>query len=149
MEGRRGGLEGCQLPYHHCPIKVDRFWTKEIRWFKGNKEHLYFHPVCLCSNGQGTSCNKQKFMEDLQDAVNEISASDVMLLLGDLNARVGSANGSNDVWRGVRGTHGVGRCNEAGEKLLEFCSLNQLTIMNTWFEKKRHHLTTWKHPATK
>ena len=92
---------------------------------------------------------KQKFMEDLQDVVNEIPTSDVMLFLGDLNARVGSAIGSNDVWRGVRGRHGVGRCNEAGEKLLEFCSLNQLTIMNTWFEKKRHHLTTWKHPATK
>ena len=45
---------------------------------------------------------KQKFME--VHAVNEIPASDVMLLLGDFNARVGSANGSNDVWRGVRGT---------------------------------------------
>ena len=41
---------------------------------------------------------KQKFVEDLQDVVNEISTSDVMLLLGDLNARVGSAIGSNDVW---------------------------------------------------
>ena len=36
---------------------------------------------------------KQKFMEDLQDVVNEISTSDVMLLLGDLNTRVGSAIG--------------------------------------------------------
>ena len=45
--------------------------------------------------------------------------------------------------------HSVGRCNEADEKLLEFCSLNQFTVMITCFEKKRHHLTTWKHPATK
>ena len=37
----------------------------------------------------------------------------------------------------------------AGEKFLEFCALNQLTIMNTWFQKRDHHLTTWKHPATK
>ena len=48
--------------------------------------------------------------------VNEIPTSDVMLFLGDLNARVGSAIGSNDVWRGVRGRHGVGRCNQAGEE---------------------------------
>ena len=59
---------------------------------------------------------KQKFMEDLQDVVNEIPTSDVMLFLGNLNARVGSAIGSNDVWRGVRGRDGVGRCNQAGEE---------------------------------
>ena len=50
---------------------------------------------------------------------------------------------------GVRGAHGVGRYNEAGEELLELCNFNQLTVMNTWFEKKQHHLTTWKHPVTK
>ena len=40
-------------------------------------------------------------------------------------------------------------CVCAGERLLEFCAVNNLTIMNTWFEKKEVHLATWKHPATK
>ena len=40
-------------------------------------------------------------------------------------------------------------CNEAGEKLLEFCSVNNLTIMNTRFQKKVVHLTTWTHSTTK
>ena len=28
-------------------------------------------------------------------------------------------------------------------------SMNNLTIMNTCFEKPQVHLATWKHPATK
>ena len=51
-------------------------------------------------------------------------------------------------WNGVRGVHGVGRMNEAGEDLLSFCALNELTIMNTCFEKKIHKLT-WQHPGNK
>ena len=41
-----------------------------------------------------------------------------------------------DVWRGVRGRHGVGCCNEAGEKFLEFCAVNQFTIMSIWFTEQ-------------
>ena len=88
-------------------------------------------------------------MEDLQDTVDKVPMSDVLLLLGDFNARVGSSVADDDVWRGVRGRHGVGVCNEAGERFLEFCAVNQFTIMNTWFAKKAIHLATWKHPATK
>ena len=68
----------------------------------------------------------QKFMDDLQDTVDKISPSDVLLLLGDFNARVGSGRG-DDLWLGVHGRHGVGECNKAGERFLEFCTLNQFT----------------------
>ena len=54
-------------------------------------------PSVYAPTANAPPATKQKFMEDLQDALNEIPPSDVMLLLGDLNARVGSANGSN-VW---------------------------------------------------
>ena len=49
----------------------------------------------------------------------------------------------------MRGGHGVGVCNEADERLPEFCGVNQFTIMSTWFAKKPIYLATWKHPATK
>ena len=43
-----------------------------------------------------------------------------------------------------------GDCNEAGERVLEFCAVNDFTIMNTsWFAKKPIHLATLRHPATK
>ena len=50
--------------------------------------------------------------------------------------------------RDVQGIHGIGSCNEDGERFLEFCAVNNLTIMNTWFEKGQVNLGTWTHPAT-
>ena len=78
---------------------------------------------------------KTKFFDDLQDALDRV-------LAGDFNACVGKREGDSDVWREVRGKHGVGSCNEAGTRLLEFFAVNDLTIMNTWLEKPLVHLTT-------
>ena len=53
------------------------------------------------------------------------------------------------MWREVRGKHWIGTGNEAEECFLEFCSSNNLTIMNTLFENKQAHLKAWTHPGTK
>ena len=47
------------------------------------------------------------------------------------------------------GKHGLDERNEAGEQLMQVCALNELTVMNTWFEKKRVQYGTWMHPRTK
>ena len=38
--------------------------------------------------------------------------------------------------------------NEAGEALLSFCTLNQLSVMNIFFEKRSIHKHTWQHPSS-
>ena len=53
---------------------------------------------------------------------------------------------SNDSLSNVIGRHGLHERNLAGEEFLQVCELNQLLIMNTWFQK---HYGTWTHPATK
>jgi len=35
------------------------------------------------------------------------------------------------------GGHGLGKQNEAGERLAEFCNGNNMGIMNTWFEQPK------------
>ena len=47
------------------------------------------------------------------------------------------------------GKNGIDKRNEAGEDLLQFCVMNQLTVMNTWFQKKNIYYGTWMHPALK
>ena len=50
---------------------------------------------------------------------NSIQEEDVVMLLGDFNARVGCGEraGDNPNWNGMRGCHGVGKMNENGEAL--------------------------------
>ena len=52
------------------------------------------------------------------------------------NARVDYRKGDDDVWSGVLGYHGLDVRYQAGEEFLSFCEINQLSIMNTWFQKK-------------
>ena len=88
---------------------------------------------------------RAKFVDDLQGALGSLPSDDIVIVLGDFNAHVGKRETENDVWKEVRGLHRIGTCNEAGELLLELCAVNNLTIMDTWFQKK---LYTWVHGCT-
>ncbi len=83
---------------------------------------------------------KEKFSSELQDTLDRVPKDDVLVLLGDFNARVGMLKPNEEEWRGVLVKHGLDERNEAGEQLMQVCVLNQLTVMNTWFEKKRVQL---------
>ena len=92
---------------------------------------------------------KEKFSCELQDTLDKVPRNDVLVLLGDFNARVGVLKSDEEEWQGVVGRNGLDERNEAGEDLMQFCALNQLTVMNTWFQKKLVQYGTWTHPATK
>ena len=57
----------------------------------------------------------ERFYEDLQDLLELTSRKDVLFIIGDWNAKVGSQE-----TRGVTGKFGLGMQNEAGERLIEF-----------------------------
>ena len=82
----------------------------------------------------------EAFYDHLQSTLSSVPSSDLIVILGDFNTRVGSDFSS---WNSVIGPHGVGECNENGERLLDFCSGNQLIITNTWFQHKLLHKATW------
>ncbi|XP_076031906.1 uncharacterized protein LOC143019809 [Oratosquilla oratoria] len=86
---------------------------------------------------------KDTFYNCLHETLQNIPPRDKILLLGDLNARVGS---SHHLWEGVLGQHGIGKCNENGLRLLTLCSEHSLTITNTKFQLRNMHKATWMHP---
>ena len=57
--------------------------------------------------------------------------------------------GEVDEWRDTRGPHGWGQLNVAGRELLNFLSLNEATVCNTWFRRKSIYKHTWQHPKSK
>jgi len=95
--------------------------------------------------GDMTRC----FYDDLQDVLSGIPPSDLLLMSGDLNAHVGVRDRSSELWSDVLGCFGIKDRNQAGEDLLNFCDLNQLSLMNTWFQKDSFRYGTWTHPATR
>ena len=52
---------------------------------------------------------KDKFYDDLDGVLSSIPESDLYVLLGDFNARIGSRE-REDQWRMARGPHGHGFC---------------------------------------
>ena len=77
------------------------------------------------------------FYEDLQDLLELTPNKDVLFIIGDWNAKVGSQETP-----GVRGKFGLGIWNEAGPRLTEFCQENVLVIANT-FQQHKRRLYTW------
>ena len=82
----------------------------------------------------------ERFYEDLQDLLELTHKKDVLFILGDWNAKVGSQETP-----GVTGKFGLGMRNEAGQRLTEFCQENALVIANTLFQQQKRRLYTWKH----
>ena len=77
------------------------------------------------------------FCEDLQDLLELTPSKDVLFIIGDWNAKVGS-----QAIPGVTGKFGLGVQNEAGQKLTEFCQRKALVIANTLFQQHKRRLNT-------
>ena len=72
------------------------------------------------------------FYEDLQDLLELTPKIDVLFIIGEWNAKVGSQETPR-----VTGKFGLGVQNEAGQRLIEFCQENTLVIANTLFQQRK------------
>ena len=79
----------------------------------------------------------ERFSEDLQDLLELTPKKDVLFIIGDWSAKVGSQETP-----GVTGKFGLGMWNEAGQRLIEFCQDNALIIANTLFQQHKRRLYT-------
>ena len=82
-----------------------------------------------------------EFYEDLQDLLELTAKKDVLFIIGDWNAKVGSQETT-----GVTSKFGLGIRNEVGQRLIEFCQENALVIANTLFQQHKRILYTWTSP---
>ena len=80
----------------------------------------------------------EQFHEDLKNLLELTSKEDVLFIIGDWNAKVGSQKTT-----GITGKFGLGMWNEAGQRLIEFCLENALVIENTLFQQHKRRLCTW------
>ena len=125
-----------------CNLKNDRMIS--VR-FKGKPFNITVIQVYApISNAE--EAKVEWFYEDLQDLLELTPKKDVLFMIGDWNAKVGSQETT-----GITGNDGLGVQNEAGQRLIEFCQENALVIAKTLFQqhKKRHmDITRWLTPKS-
>ena len=107
---------------------------------QGKSFNITVIQVCTpTSNAEDTEV--ERFYEDLQDLVELTPKKDVLFIIGDWNAKVGS-----EETPGVTGKFGLEMQNEAGQRLIEFCQENALVTANTLFQQHKRRLYTWTSP---
>ena len=93
-----------------------------------------------------TSAIKDEFYENLAAIISSVPNNEQLVLLGDVNARVGA---NHDTWPSCLGLFGMGKMNENGQRLLELCTYHDLCIANSYFRTKPQHKVSWRHPRSK
>ena len=119
-----------------CNLKNDRMISI---CFQGKPFNITVIQVYV-STSNAEEVEVEWFYEDLKDILELTPPKDVLFIIGDWNAKVGSQE-----ILGVTGKFGLGVQNEAGQRLIEFCQENVLVIANTLLQHKRR-LYTWTSP---
>ena len=120
-----------------CNLKSDRMIS--VR-FQGKPFNIMAMQV-QAPTSNAEEAKVEQFYVDLQDFLELTLKKDVVFIIRDWNAKVGSQETP-----GVTGKFGLGMWNEAGQRLTEFCQENALVIANTLFQQHKRRLYTWTSP---
>jgi exonuclease III len=86
---------------------------------------------------------KEAFYHQLSEAIRKTPRKDVIIVMSDLNAKVGS---NNEGLEHIMGKHGLGYIHENGEMFTDLCAKHDLVIGGTIFPHRRCHKVTWVSP---
>ena len=95
-----------------CSLKNDRMISVRLQ---GKPLNITVIQV-YAPTSNAEEAEAERFYEDLQDILELTPKKDVLFILGDWNAKIGSQETP-----GVTGKFGFGIQNEAGQRLIEFC----------------------------
>ena len=140
MKVRKGGGEEIALIQGN--LKNDRMIS--VR-FQGKSFNITVIQV-YAPTSNTKEAEVERFCENLQDLLELTPKKDVLFIVGDWNAKVGSQETP-----GVIGKFGLGIWNEAGQRLIEFCQENALIITNTLFQQHKTQymdITRWSTPKS-
>ena len=80
--------------------------------------------------------------EKLEQLSQNVKGTEYLIVMGDWNAVVGEQKEENCV-----GEFGLGRRNDRGQRLIEFCKQQKMVVTNTCFKQEKRRRYTWKAPG--
>ncbi|XP_028178544.1 craniofacial development protein 2-like [Ostrinia furnacalis] len=85
----------------------------------------------------------ENFYSDLERTISKIPSREMLMIIGDLNAKIGE---NAQTLGHVAGPYGLGKRNERGERLIQFAAEKNLIIANSLFRHHPRRLYTWTSP---
>ena len=116
-------------------------WQNDLGSFPRQIIQHHSNPSLYAPTSNAEEAEVEQFCEDLQYLLELTHKKDVLFIIGDCNAKVGS----QEIAR-VTGKFSLGVQNEAGQRLAGFCQENALVIANTLFQQQKRRLYTWTSP---
>jgi exonuclease III len=89
----------------------------------------------------GAEEHKVKYYSQLNKVLREKTRKrDIVILIGDMNAKVGA---ENEGLEHIMGIHGLGNQNRNGELFVDLCAREDMVSGGTLFPHKNCHRVTW------
>jgi len=112
--------------------------------FRSSQDRIALNIIqCYAPTNDAEDRVKEEYYQRLEETIRKCSKRDVTLVMGDMNAKVGSDNSG---YEEVTGKHGLGTMNENGELFASCCATNNLVIGGTTFPHRQSHKATWVSP---
>ena len=112
-------------------------WQNDLCSFQGKPFNITVIQV-YAPTSNAEEAEVEWFYEDLQDLLELTPKKDVLFIIGDWNAKVGTQETP-----GVTKKCGLGMQNEAEQRLIEICQEKALVIANTLFQQHKRRLHPW------
>ena len=112
--------------------------------FRSSRDRLNMDIIMVYApTNEAEEETKELFYHRLTAVMDRRPRRNLIVVMGDLNAKIG---GDNEGYETVMGKEGLGEMNDNGERFADFCDIQDLVIGGSVFPHKRIHKATWKHP---
>jgi len=98
---------------------------------------------CYAPTNESEEEDKDEFYNRLLTIAQDRPRRNIVILMGDLNAKIGR---DNKGYEEIMGQQGIGEMNDNGERFADLCATTNLVIGGSFFQHKKIHKATWVSP---
>lgn len=95
---------------------------------------------CYAPTEANRKTKKEEYYQQWSDTIRKVGKNDIIMMIGDMNAKIGS---NNEGPEHVMGQHGIGEMNENGKLFVNLCASYDLLIEGSLFIHKKCNKVTW------